>query len=147
MRVKMGAKNLVELGRKCPAGQIFREGYTRKGYTRKDGEHVKTAHVPGGCIRDVGLPGKVPASRRWAKFPAKGKFIAGWHHEDPVQTRHGAIKKELKREHNDCLVVQHKLLQLRNITENTSPSTSRTAEADRKWLVSQGFCHLKGKKK
>lgn len=145
MKVKVNTGR-VELGKKCPSGQIWRTGYERKGYTRKDGEHVKATHVPGGCITDVGLPGKVPASRHWAKFPAKGQFIPGWHHNDPASTRHAAIKKDLRHEHNNCLRVQHKLLQERNITKRTSPSTSRTAEADRRWLVTQGFCHLKGKR-
>lgn len=50
MRVRLGAKELVELGaRKCPSGKTFRKGHARKGYVRK-GVRVAAAKVSSSCI-------------------------------------------------------------------------------------------------
>ena len=51
MRVKLGAKELVEMGaRKCPPGKTFRKAHMRKGYVRKDGVRMGAARISSSCI-------------------------------------------------------------------------------------------------
>lgn len=50
--------------RRCPRGEILREGYHRRAYTRTDGTAVAAAEVPATCVPDRGAPGKAdPADR------------------------------------------------------------------------------------
>jgi hypothetical protein len=107
----------------------------------------KKIHVPGGCIVDRGAPGKTPPEKRWAVFPkGKKEFLPGWEYDKPAEQRRAAIRADLRREDNNCLKVQRKLLQIRNVNKRTNPEVSRIAEADRKHLVAQPYCKLKGKK-
>src|SRR5262245_25129750 len=100
MRVKMGASELVELGRKCRPGKILREGYRRSGYTRKDGTYVAPARVGPSCVPDKGAPGKTPASKRW--FPRDGKHL-GWKKDMSAAERHSILRKKTAQE--GCVTV------------------------------------------
>lgn len=129
MKVKMGAIELVELGRKCKGGQVL-----RRGFTRADGTRVKAA-----CIPDKGAPGKTPASKRFADFGPN--YLPGWHKAGADSTRHEALRKLTARE--GCVRVIRKLTQLRNVT--TDAPTEAKAKRDAKWLHQQNFCRLKMK--
>lgn len=134
MKVKMGARELVELGRtRCGPGKIL-----RRGYTRKDGTYVKP-----GCVEDQGAPGKTPASKRILPQPKEGT-LKGWQADASASSRHAALRKAVKAE--GCRNTISRLSLERGFTKKTSPSTARTAAADQNWLRKQGFCRLKGKR-
>ena len=44
--------------KKCPAGKILRDAYTRKSYTKSDGTRVKSKKIKATCVKDMGKPGK-----------------------------------------------------------------------------------------
>lgn len=132
-RIQLGARELVELGRYCGPGQIL-----RKGFTRKDGTYV----VPG-CVRDQGAQGKTPAARRILPKPKEG-MLRGWHGDDSARTRHGALKKAVKRE--GCRSVILRLNLEANFTRKTSPKTYQAARKDMAYLRDQNWCRLKTKK-
>lgn len=129
MKIRMGAKQLVELGRKCKRGEILREGFTKR-----DGTYVKPT-----CVPDTGAPGKTPVSKRFAKFGPN--YLPGWHKDLAASTRHEALRRQTARE--GCVTVIRRLTQLRNVT--TDRPTEAKAKADAKWLHGQNFCKLKTK--
>lgn len=134
VKVQMGARELVELGRGCGPGQIL-----RRGFTRKDG-----AYVPPGCVKDQGAPGRTPASKRILPQPKEGT-LKGWEAKKSAPQRHAALRKAVKAE--GCRAVISRLSLERGFTKRTSPSTAAKAKADQAWLRDQGFCKLKSKSK
>lgn len=138
-KITMGAVELVELGRKCKAGQVLRKGYSRAGYTREDGTRVARASVAPSCVPDKGAAGKTPASRKFAEFGPN--YLPGWHKDRSIEARHEALRRQTARE--GCVRVIRKLTQLRNVT--TDAPTEQKAKRDAKWLHDQNFCRLKTK--
>lgn len=132
MKIKMGARELVELGRHCGPGKIM-----RRGFTRHDG-----TYVPPSCVEDQGKPGKTPSYRRVLPVPEEGK-LKGWSSSQGDQERHQALKKAVKSE--GCRGVILRLNLEANFTKNTSPKTYKKARKDMTWLRKQGFCKLKTK--
>lgn len=129
MKVKMGATELVELGRKCRGNQVL-----RRSFVRSDGTRVRAA-----CVPDKGAPGKTPASNKWADFGSN--YLPGWHKTRSTSERHSALASQTRKE--GCVTVIRKLTQLRNVT--TDGATKNKAKADARWLHDQNFCHLKTK--
>lgn len=134
MRIRLGARELVELGRSCGPGRIL-----RRGFTRKDGTYVKPE-----CVKDQGARGKTPPSRRVLPQPKEGS-LKGWRAEASASSRHQALRKAVRAE--GCRNTISRLTLERNFTKKTSPKTSRTAAADATWLHDQRFCRLKTKNK
>lgn len=132
VRVQLGARELIELGRACGPGKIL-----RRGFTRKDGTYVAP-----GCVQDQGAPGKTPAYKRVLPAPKPG-MLKGWKASDSAPKRHEALKKAVRAE--SCRSVISRLTLERNFTKRTSPATSRTAAADARWLHDRNFCKLKTK--
>lgn len=131
-RIRMGAEELVELGRiKCGRGKILRSGFTRR-----DGTYVTPA-----CVPDKGAKGKTPVSKRVLPKPVRGD-IGVWTKEMPVAKRHEALKRVVNE--RGCRKVIGGLTLLRNLTSD--PATKTKAKADAKWLHGQGFCKLKSKR-
>lgn len=140
MRVKMGASDLVELGKKCKSGQILRDGYRRAGYTRSDGTRVAAARVGPSCVPDKGAPGKTPAARKF--MPAMGPSpLKGWHKDQAASTRHSKLRK--LSEDLGCGRALKRVNVLANVT--TDKVTENKLRSDYKWLRGQGFCRLKSK--
>jgi hypothetical protein len=131
MRVKLGARHLVELGRgKCPAGKI-----RRSGYVRKDGTRVKSV-----CVPDAGAPGKTPAKKRF--MPDLGpEPLKGWSKNKPASRRRADLKKIVAKK--GCRAA------LRTINVIANVTTDRPAETklrqDYKWVRKQDWCRLKTK--
>jgi uncharacterized protein DUF5771 len=134
LRFRLGAKELVEMGRGCGPGKIRREGYTTK----------RGVKVGPKCVKDTGLPGKTPAAKRVLPRIEPG-FLRGWSHAMPDARRHAAIERVVRAE--GCVNAIRRLTVLANYTKNTSPSTHEKARADMEWVRNQGFCHLKSKLK
>lgn len=132
MKIQMGARELVELGRGCGPGQIM-----RRGFTRKDG-----AYVPPGCVKDQGERGRTPAAKRILPQPKAG-MLKGWEARKSSEQRHEALRKAVKVE--GCRNVINRLSLERGFTKTTSPKTAATAKKDWQWLRKQGFCKLKTK--
>ncbi len=126
---------VVELGGRCPRGEIFRDPYS---YTR-EGENVK---VKGKCITNQGTPGKTPASDKVLPKLKAGKLF-GWKADLPAAERRKSLKKATSVE--GCRAVIFRINALRGYTKNTSPPTYNKLVADWKWLRKQGFCELKSK--
>jgi len=140
MRVKMGASELVELGKRCKAGQIVRSGYRRSGYTREDGTRVAATRVGPSCVPDKGAPGKTPASKKF--LPNMGPSpLKGWHKDQAADTRHAKLRK--LSESQGCRVALRRVNVIANVT--TDKATENKLRGDYKWLRRQGFCHLKSK--
>jgi len=133
MRVKMGASELIEMGRKsCGPGKIRRAAYTTK----------KGVRVAAKCVKDTGKPGKTPAAKRVLP-PIQPGFLPGWRHDLPATKRRAAIEKVTNTE--GCASTIRRLNLLANYTKNTSPSTYEAARGDMAWVRDQTFCHLKSK--
>lgn len=134
MRIKMGARELVELGRRdCGPGQI-----RRRGFTRKDGSYVAPS-----CVQDQGSPGKTSAWKRVLPVPTEGS-LKGWKADASAEKRHSSLRKAVKSE--GCRSVILRLNLEANYTKKTSPKTHRTARQDMNWVRKQDICKLKGKK-
>jgi hypothetical protein len=132
LKIQMGARELVELGRGCGPGQIMRHGFTRK-----DG-----VYVPPGCVKDQGARGRTPASKRILPQPKAG-MLKGWEAKKSAEQRHASLRKAVKAE--GCRNVINRLSLERGFTKTTSPKTAATAKKDWQWLRKQGFCKLKTK--
>lgn len=131
MRIRMGAKELVELGLTCGPGKIRREPYDRK-----DGVHVKAA-----CVPDTGARGKTPPSKRW--LPKLGpQPLGGWGKDRAASTRHWALLKKTRQK--GCREVLRTVNAIANVT--TDRPTERLLRSDYKWLRRQEACELKTKK-
>jgi hypothetical protein len=116
--------------KKCPPGQISRDGYTRKGYTRKDGTRVKPTKVPASCIPDRGEPGKgkdiVPELR-------EGKLGGPGYLKKSAKARHAILNKCVKKYgYISCLRSLQYLLVLGK--NEWSKSQLDKVRADMKWL-------------
>lgn len=130
-QIRMGAEELVELGRACGRGKILRSPYRRK-----DGTYVKAA-----CVPDKGAPGKTPASKRVLPEPVAGD-LGVWKRDMPAGKRHESLRKVVER--RGCRKVIGSLTLLRNLTADRG--TKAVAKADAQWLHDQNFCRLKSKK-
>ncbi len=137
------AEELIELGRKCPSGKIW-----RKGFTRKDGTKVKSD-----CVKDVGKPGKTPKAKRVLPKPKTGALSCrgrDWEKTDPKKERYEIIEcivtKKLRGKPDPCRTAILDLNLLANFTKRTSPGTHRKARADMAWTRRQKWCRLKTKK-
>lgn len=125
MRVKLGASELVELGRKCKAGQTVRKGYRRKGYTKADGTRVAPKTVGPACV-----PGsKAPASKRW--LPNMGPAPIGrWNKNMPEGARHEALMRKARA--TSCKLTRQNLNALANVQRDSTAKARM--RADWKWL-------------
>lgn len=131
IRIRMGAEELIELGRsRCGKGEIVRSGFRKS-----NGTYVKPT-----CVPDSGSPGKTPISKRVLPVPKTGS-LGVWKKEMPVSRRHEELKKTVAR--RGCRQVIGSLTLLRNLSAD--PGTKTAAKADAKWVHKQGFCKLKGK--
>jgi hypothetical protein len=138
MRVKLGASELVELGRKCKAGQTVRKGYRRKGYMKADGTRVAPKTVGPACV-----PGSTaPPSKRW--LPDLGPNPIGfWTKDKSERARHEALRQKVQSA--GCYRVRKDLNALRNVQRDGETKAKMTEDFN--WLKKQGFCQLKSDKK
>jgi len=116
--------------KKCPPGQISRDGYTRKGYTRKDGTRVKPTKVPASCITDRGEKGKgkdiVPELR-------EGKLGGPGYLKKSAKERHKILNKCVKKYgYISCLRSLQYLLVLGK--NEWSKAQLNKVRADMKWI-------------
>ena len=137
------ARELIELGRRCPKGKIWRDAYTRKSGTKVKGE----------CVKDIGKPGETPEAKRVLPKPKSGDLACGgndWNHKQDAATRRRILKclvtKKLRGKPDPCRSGILNLNLLANFTKNTSPETHEKARAVMAWLRKQGWCKLKTKK-
>ena len=109
----------------CPRGKI-----RRVGYTRKDGTKVKST-----CVRDTGLPGKTPASRKVLPKPVAGnlkKFGYGDVKNTSAAVRHAALLKGVKAAGYATIIRRVNLVA--NYNKRTSPRVHRIMRSDKKWM-------------
>ena len=132
----------------CPDGYILRKGYTRKyrsslaqsGFTvRRKGKlytvkpKVQSIHVPAGCIKNRGLPGKGTASGKTIAPLRKGELRKhGYIFRLGSDERHSALKKAVKV--FGALGVYRKLNAVAKLSKRTAPDASKVFKADREWV-------------
>lgn len=132
----------------CPKGYILRKGYTRKyrnsiaqsGFTvRRKGKlytvrpRATSIHVPAGCIKDRGLPGKGPASGEGFGKLRKGDLIKyGYQYRLSDALRHRALKKAIAK--YGTLTVYHKLDAVAKLSKRVAPDASAIFSRDRNWV-------------
>ena len=135
----------------CPKGYILRKGYTRKyrssvaqsGFTvRRKGKlytirpKMTSIHVPAGCIKDRGLPGKGPASGEGFGKLRKGDLIKyGYQYRLSDALRHRALKKAINQ--YGAREVYHKLNAVAKLSKRTAPDASNIFSRDRSWVKEQ----------
>ena len=135
----------------CPPGYILRQGYTRKyrstvaqsGFTvRRKGKlytirpTARSIHVPAGCIKDRGLPGKGPRSGEGFGKLRKGDLIKyGYQYRLSDAPRHRALKKATKQ--YGKTTVFHKLNAVAKLSKRTAPNASDIFSRDRNWVMEQ----------
>jgi len=94
-------------GRKCPKGEIL-----RKAYTRKDGTRVKAS-----CVKDRGLPGKTPKSKKVLPKLKEGLLEKyGYKLSKSFEKRKVALRKAMKNEGN--VPVLRRVVVLRTYNKN-----------------------------
>lgn len=135
----------------CPQGYILRKSYTRKyrsevaqsGFTvRRKGKLYtirptnRSIHVPAGCIKDRGLPGKGPRSGKGFGQLRKGDLIKyGYQYRLSDALRHRALKKAIKQ--YGKTTVFHKLDAIAKLSKRTAPDASNIFARDREWVMEQ----------
>jgi len=112
----------------CPKGQIERVAYTTK----------KNVHVAAECVKDRGLPGKTPESR---KIPFRNLAFAvddlgkyGYNHivnKNAVE-RHQALS--LAIQNYGTLPVLRKINVLDILNRNANKNVSGILESDKNWI-------------
>lgn len=124
----------------CPDGMIERTGYkamrssTRKAYT------VKPT-----CIKDVGKPGKTPASQRIVSADQLDLAVYGYSNIADMKSdaRHNALRKAIngvassdskEAAHDAAVKVMRRLNFLFVLTRNTQATLSKILERDRNWI-------------
>jgi hypothetical protein len=117
---------------------VAQSGFTvrRKGkmYTVKP--TTRSIHVPAGCIKDRGLPGKGPRSGASFGKLRKGDLIRyGYQYRLADKVRHGALKKAIKQ--YGRLSVFHKLDAIAKLSKRTAPDASAIFSRNRDWVASQ----------
>ena len=117
--------------RKCGRGKILRAAYTRRiAHSRK------RTHVPAGCIRDAGRPGKGLASGESGIGKLREGDLAqfGYEHVTRLDAprRHLALGRAVAK--YGALTVFRKLNAVYVYTRNTAPASSRVFKADRNWV-------------
>jgi len=134
---------------KCPPGKIERHGYVRKfgssilrkGYTvkRATGKQYRvypknpSVYVKPGCVKDRGLPGKLPPGEEGFGPMRKGELKKhGYAYYKPDHVRHEALNKAIKE--FGALGVYHKLDAIAKLSKHTVPKASAVFKADREWL-------------
>jgi len=132
----------------CPPGKVERRGYVRKfGSTiRKQGYSVHKAsgkvyriypergsvYVKPGCVKDRGLPGKLPPGQGFGIL-RKGELKKhGYVYNKSSDSRHDALKAAIKE--FGPLGVYHKLDAVAKLSKRTVPEASRIFKEDREWL-------------
>jgi|LauGreDrversion4_2_1035121.scaffolds.fasta_scaffold11122_6 hypothetical protein len=137
--------------KECPEGYILRKGYTRKyrsslahtGFTvRRRGKlytvkpTAQSIHVPAGCIKDRGLPGKGPKLGEGIGKLRKGDLIKyGYQYRLSDALRHRALKKAIKQYGKTS--VYHKLDAIVKLSKRTAPNASDIFQRDRNWVLDQ----------
>jgi hypothetical protein len=132
----------------CPKGFISRKSYTRKyssnvkelGFTvRRKGKlytvrpKSNEVHVPSGCIKNRGLPGKGPREGEGIGKLRKGELIKfGYQYRLSDRLRHAALKKAIDR--YGALSVYHKLDAVAKLSVRTAPDASGIFAKDRNWV-------------
>ena len=115
--------------RKCGVGHVVRTSYTRK---LKSGKRV---HVPRGCIRDIGAPGKGIKGGKGIGTLKKGLLSRyGYTTQKPVAERHSALAKAVDA--YGALSVLRKLNAVAVYTRRTAPVVSTIFKADMAWVRS-----------
>ena len=125
--------------KKCKQGEIVRDAYDATRKTTGKSYHVKET-----CIKDVGLPGKTPASKRiHVKEDIElGEF--GYHNlnSTPANARHSALssavstissKKDMT-EHTAAVKVMRHLNLLYVYNKNTQKTLAEKLMRDRNWI-------------
>lgn len=109
---------------KCERGQIRRAGFTRRS---KSG---KRTHVPSGCVRNMGAPGKGKQRIGTLKKGLLSKY--GYSSQKNTRQRHAALEKAVRA--YGPLSVLRKLNAVAVYTRRTSPSVSAIFKADMAWV-------------
>lgn len=114
---------------KCKAGQIVREGYTRKAFVRKSGVHVSRSKVAPGCIKATGLSKTRGTKGKQLFVLEKGALTKyGYHANLTEEERHSALKKALI--HIKPLSVYRKLNALYVLNNNKNKSLAQLYRND-----------------
>lgn len=102
----------------CKINQIVRDGYYRKAYSKKDGTHIKGTYVKESCTKNMGAPGKTPASKKvLPKIKDKGALTQfGYKESDSFGNRKKALCKAIKKE--GALKIQRHIGLIRNYAKN-----------------------------
>jgi hypothetical protein len=129
---------------KCPAGTILRKGYTRKSYTRSDGTFVKGSKVPPKCVKDTGLKGKTPSSKKVLPKPVKGNLGKyGYFNikSTNASLRRQALTKGVKKEGYATIIRRVNLIA--NYNKNTDPKAHAIMKSDIKWIQNNLYNYSK----
>jgi hypothetical protein len=97
---------------------------------------ARSIHVPAGCIKDRGLPGKGPRSGEGFGKLRKGDLIKyGYQYRLSDALRHRALKKAIKQ--YGKTTVFHKLNAVAKLSKRTAPNASDIFSRDRNWVMNQ----------
>ena len=114
---------------------MAQSGFTvrRKGKLYTVRPSTQSIHVPAGCIKDRGLPGKGPASGKGFAKLRKGELIKyGYQYRLSDALRHRALKKAI--EQYGATTVFHKLDAVAKLSKRTAPNASDIFSRDRNWV-------------
>ena len=118
----------------CSKSEIKRAPYN---YTKKTGTHVSVKET---CIKDRGLPGKTPATKK-IQYNMTPTFsidnLAKYGYSDIVKKSASVRRKSLDdaMKAYGVLNVMRKLNLLMILNRNTNPTIASKFEADRNWII------------
>ena len=145
------------VGTPCPPGKIRRVSYVRRltskvrreGYLKhtSSGRTIKihpkkqTITVPASCIKNVGKPGRGPASSGLGRQGPqligplrKGQLRKfGYSYKDVEPVRHAALARAIAADGRTT--VFHRLNAVAKLTVSGAPSASAVFAADRNWVL------------
>lgn len=120
---------------KCKKGEIVRKGGWVSGYYRSDGTYVKEHYRKAVCVKDVGLRGKTPKSKRVLPPLEKGglgKYGYANVKKTTANSRRKALSKGVKKE--GYLPIMRRLVLVANYNKNSDPEAHKRMRADVEWM-------------
>lgn len=130
-----------DCAKKCPKGQILREGYEREAYTKEDGTFVEATLVPPECIKNQGKPGKGP---KLIQLSDVDHILSDHGYKDVKsmneKKRHEVLMKVIRAVTRDygkrqAMIYVIKALTARaTLTKTGSPNSSKAFTEDHEWV-------------
>lgn len=120
---------------KCKKGEIVRKGSWVNGYYRRDGTYVAEHYRKAVCVKDTGVPGKTPKSKKVLPPLEKGG-LGKYGYENVKKTKAGDRRKSLTKavKKEGYLPILRRLVLVANYNKNSDVEAHKRMRADVEWM-------------